>query len=255
MRITQVSAHYRDARTALRHLHPSGGWSLFLWELKKEDIHGPGHESNEVSESHFIPSWIWTVQAPPNPPDLPASALPSHAMPSGSITQDAQNHADYTSPNVDRAEISEQEIEAYVMVDWAKAHEHAKRFEEEVELCVEEMRRTLIFFSWSTEEWEQCANRCASCDKPPSDEVLQGLQAYALHQSALFREMAKVFVSNWYTCLEPKGLGAEWLAQYSNIITVKTGWNKIPSIIPPNLTQMDVEPDDASLSDPDEPSE
>ena len=122
-------------------------------------------------------------------------------------------------------------------------------------MCVEEMRRTLLFFSWSAEEWERRANRHAAGDKPPSDQVLQGLQAYAFCQSALFQEMIKAFVNDWCACLEPKGLGTEWLAQYSNVVTIKRGWSKIPSIIPPNLTQIDAKPDNTPVLDPDEPSE
>ena len=57
----------------------------------------------------------------------------------------------------EKGEVSEKEIEEYMLVDWAKAHERAKRFEEEVELCVEEMRRTLLFFSWKASEWERRA--------------------------------------------------------------------------------------------------
>ena len=68
----------------------------------------------------------------------------------------------------------------------------------------------------------------------------------------MFQELIKIFVSDWFAALEPKGLGAEWLAQYSDIIVVRKGWNRIPSIIPPTPTQPDAEPDDAVLSDLDE---
>ena len=62
-RISQISARYRDTLTALHHLHPSGVWRSFFQDLRKEDIHGPGREIHETSESRFIPSWIWTVRA------------------------------------------------------------------------------------------------------------------------------------------------------------------------------------------------
>lgn len=247
-RITQVSARYRDARTALRHLHPSGGWTSFLRELKKEDISGPREEENMVSKSRpsksqFIPSWIWLVQAPPTHPDLPGSVIPSSPPQPGAP-------ASHLAPS--SAAAPEKEVENYMMVDWAKAQERAKRFEEEVELCVEEMRRTLLFFSWSAAEWEQRAEYRASADNPPPEDVLQGLRAYALRRSAMFREMIKVFVTDWSACLRPKGLGTEWLAQYSDFVAVKSGWNRIPSIIPLHLVQPDAEPDDAALSDLDD---
>ena len=147
--------------------------------------------------------------------------------------------------------VSEQEIEKYMMVDWAKAHERAKRFEEEVELCVEEMRRTLIFFSWNAAEWEKRA-QLDTIGKRPSDDIIQGLRAYALHRSAMYQDLIKVFVSDWYPYLKPKDLGAEWLAQYLPLITVWKAWNKIPSIIPISLVQPGVETVDETLSDLDE---
>ena len=258
VRIAQVCARYRDAYTALRRLHPSGGWRSFFQEMKKDDIRGPGRELDEFSESRFIPSWIWTRQAPLNPPDLPGTTQAASAG-TDHIDHNSPKHgATFLSPTppnftpMGNTEISEREIEVYVMGDWAKAHERAKRFEEEVELCMEEMRRTLLFFSWSAAEWEQRAQLGDLNGRPLSGDVVQGLQAYALRRSAMFRELIKVFVSDWYTCLEPKGLGAEWLAQYSDVIAARKGWNKIPSIIPPTPAQPDAEPDDAVLSDIDE---
>ena len=66
-----------------------------------------------------------------------------------------------------------------MLVNWARAQERAKHFEEEVELCVEEMRQTLSFFSWSTSEWDKRAKERANSKNLPSDNVLQGLRAYA----------------------------------------------------------------------------
>lgn len=247
-RIAQVSARYRDTRTALRRLHPSGGWVPFLQELKKDDIQGPSPEGDNSSQSRFIPSWIWTLRAPSDPPDFPAFGSP---LPNAPPNQTAPS----STPNltaatlVDDAELTEGEIESYVLIDWAKAQERAKRYEEEVELCTEEMRRTLLFFLWSATEWERRAEHRASSGKRPPNDVFQGLRAYSLRRSAMYREMVKVFVSDWSASLKPKGLGLGWLAQYSSLITIKRGWNRVPSIIP---IQPDAEPEDAVLSDLDE---
>ena len=57
VRIAQVSARYRDARTALLRLHPSGAWTSFLKELTNADVRGPGPEDGD-SQSRFTPTWI-----------------------------------------------------------------------------------------------------------------------------------------------------------------------------------------------------
>lgn len=249
VRVAQVSARYRDARTALLRLHPSGGWAKFFLELKKEDVRGPAREEDDPSESRFIPSWIWTLRAPQTPPDLPGSP------PSTTTTDLAQTSPPINgsaSNSVNSINVSTEEVEEYMLVDWARAQERAKRFEEEVELCAEEMRRTLSFFSWSASEWDKRAEERANSKNPPSDNVLQGLRAYAHRRSAMFRDMIKVFVNDWHSSLQPKGLGGEWLARYSTLITPQRGRNTIPSIIP--LIPEDNFKDDI-LSDQDEPLE
>ena len=154
-RICQISACYHDALTALCCLHPSGGWIQFFQELKKEDIHRPGCEINKTSELQFIPSWIWRVQLPPNPPDLPGSSL--FLPPPPTISPDQTLPSPLPPPPGDtpmyNSEVSQEELESYMMVGWAKALKHAKCFEEEVELSVEEMQRTLLFFLWRAAEW------------------------------------------------------------------------------------------------------
>ena len=254
VRITQVCSRYRNARTALLRLHPSGGWTAFFKELKKEDIRGPGREEVENSESHYIPSWIWMLRAPSSPPDLPGPLSPSATAPC-----DTAPTLPITMSPVDNSEdneVSAQEVEDGLLVDWAKAHERAKRFEEEVELCVEEMRRTLVFFSWKASEWEERARNCsqprAPSNKPPSDHVIQGLQAYAHRQSAMFSQLIRVFVSDWHNCLAPKGLGTKWLAGYSSLIVPRNGRSTIPSIIPSTLERGEGEGNGDILSDQDE---
>ena len=144
--------------------------------------------------------------------------------------------------------VGDEEIEEYVWVDWAKAQERAKRFEEEITLTLEDMRRTLAFFGWKAEEWEQHAELRANAPNKPTGEVMQGLQAYAHRQSGMYRALIKSFVSTWHDCLHLKGLGSSWLPGYKDIIVPQKRWNKIPSIIPTlsDETAPDSDPGDVS---------
>ena len=116
---------------------------------------------------------------------------------------------------------------------------------------MEEMRRTLLFFSWKASEWERLAEERANSDKPPPEAVLQGLRAYAHCQAAMYREMVKVFVSDWDSCLCPRGLASDWLPGYLDVIIPRKGWNRIPCIIPPISKQPEAEADPGMLSDED----
>ena len=121
-----------------------------------------------------MPSWIWAIRAPPTPPGLPTSSNDSQAP--STLATDSSPSSD-TPDGLDN--IKDEEVEEYVRLDWAKAQECAKRFEEEIELTVEDMRRTLVFFAWKAEEWDQLAESRANAPNKPTDEVIQGLRAYA----------------------------------------------------------------------------
>ena len=242
-RTSRVAACYRDARVALLRLHPTGAWKRYIQELKREDTQGPCEQDTESQGVNFTPSWIWTLRAPPTPPEFPTPDNDPHN--SGVITTALTSLATHDLPD----DIGDEEIEEYVRVDWAKAQERAKRFEEEIALTTEDMRRTLAFFAWKAEEWERLAESRANAPNKPTDKVIQGLQAYAYRQSSMYRALTKSFVSTWYDCLHPKGLGSSWLPGYADMVVPQKRWNKIPSIIPAD--EIDLENNLEDISDQD----
>jgi len=65
--------------------------------------------------------------------------------------------------------------------------------------------------------------------------------------------MLKVFVNDWHSCLQPRGLGTNWLSGYSDLIVLRSAaWNRIPSIIPPIPGKPEAEVDPSMLSDQDD---
>ena len=147
-RISRVAARYRDARVALLRLHPNGVWKNYLLELKQDDSEGPFEQDTQLQGTKFVPSWIWTLRTPSTPPGLPTSSINVHAL--GTLTTDSIPSS-VASKGLD--DIGDEEVEEYVRVDWAKAQERAKRFKEEIALTVEDMGRTLAFFTWK--HWGQ----------------------------------------------------------------------------------------------------
>ena len=83
------------------------------------------------------------------------------------------------------AGINNPDLQDVMRVEWCKAIARADQFWEEVELVVEEMKRTLLFFKWTVNHWEQLGDNHVG--EPTMD---------------------------WYECLETKSLRSGWLSEY-----------------------------------------
>jgi hypothetical protein len=80
-------------------------------------------------------------------------------------------------------------------VEWAKAKARADRWEEEVVLLNEEMRRILEFCNRKAAWWE---NKIQQQESEQMDEPLaDGLRAYAHQQAALEREISTKWAHKW----------------------------------------------------------
>lgn len=79
-------------------------------------------------------------------------------------------------------------------VDWAKAKSRADRWEEEVRLLDEEMRRVLVYNNWKAEWWRSQVGFRDDIDEPTKE----GLQAYAEEHAMLAIRQAGYFGAKWY---------------------------------------------------------
>ncbi|KAJ7065916.1 hypothetical protein B0H15DRAFT_926024 [Mycena belliarum] len=91
---------------------------------------------------------------------------------------------------------NEEELHDAVRVEWSKAKARRDRWEEEVMLLREEMKRVLRFLQWRSLWWE--TKRGARCGGMRA-ELQMGLDAYAARQAALHREIARKFKTAWDT--------------------------------------------------------
>ncbi|KAG1767726.1 hypothetical protein EV702DRAFT_1050261 [Suillus placidus] len=78
-------------------------------------------------------------------------------------------------------------------VEWCKARARAHRWEEEVELLHEEMRRVIAFLDWHARWWDMQGSQCTF----NSLHAREGALAYAQCQADLRRTMAVHFKSMW----------------------------------------------------------
>lgn len=88
------------------------------------------------------------------------------------------------------AEDSEAVREA-TRIEWSKAYARKTRWEEEVVLLEEEMRRVLVLLEYEANVWEKRGPRRAI------DDITRGQRAYGHHQAAIRRRMAQKFVRLW----------------------------------------------------------
>ena len=174
VRIDRSIQRYRVARNALLSLDPCGDWTKLYPPLSDHDNRGPGKEPEEIpgSDGKWAPSWIWTS----------------------------------TTSTVSRDEVNKD-----MRVEWAQSVARADRWEEEVTLLQEEMRRVVQFLEWRSSDWLAKADIRADSVSPA---VQAGLSAYAKEQSALFHNLAVRFCQYWRSSLIKLSLSHNWATTF-----------------------------------------
>ncbi|KAJ7847056.1 hypothetical protein B0H13DRAFT_2362609 [Mycena leptocephala] len=89
---------------------------------------------------------------------------------------------------------NEEEVHESVRIQWSKAKARKERWEEEVELLREEMKRVLRFLRWRALWWE---GRRGARREGVTPALRAGLEAYAARQAALARQVARRFKTAW----------------------------------------------------------
>ena len=92
-----------------------------------------------------------------------------------------------------------------VRVEWAKARARSERWNEEVNIITEEMRRVLRYLGWRAEHWQGLAEFDADLD--PAGRA--GVRAYALRQANLVRRLRAAFRATWSSGSAKSVLGGD----------------------------------------------
>ncbi|KAJ7466765.1 hypothetical protein B0H11DRAFT_1921662 [Mycena galericulata] len=93
------------------------------------------------------------------------------------------------SPDDEGAEAA---LHESVRVEWSRAKARKIRWEEEVTLLREEMRRVLRYLDWQARCWDERA-----LTPRGSEELQAGLRGYAARQSRMHRELGAFFRKRW----------------------------------------------------------
>ena len=184
LRTQRCAGRYRAARDALVTLDPDGSWQSHLQVLKDNDIRGPGKDEDGVGNGRYTPSWIWLVPRIHSEPDIGTS---------------------------------EQVLDDNLQVEWSKSQARMQRWEEEVILVQEEMRRVITYHEWRAEWWRSQVARRTDAD----DTSLQGIAAYAEKQAHLSEQLAQRCAEFWLPALKEKGISPAWEERFSvtNVVT------------------------------------
>ena len=169
-RIDKCARRYRVARDALLSLDPCGDWQNLYPILTNDNNRGPGKEPEEMSSSdgQYVPSWLWRSATTAVSPD---------------------------------------EVNEDMRTEWAQCMARADRWEEEVLLLQEEMRRVVQFLEWRSTDWFAKVGTRAGAVTPM---VHAGLSAYANKQGSVFHNLAIQFSRHWHSALTTLSLPHAW---------------------------------------------
>lgn len=99
-----------------------------------------------------------------------------------------------------------------LQVEWAKSRARTRRWDEEVELVVEEMRRVLCYMDWRSQYWQSLVSKREVLDST----VREGIAAYASKQVYIAQMMAHRFSKQWLPVLEGNSIAPDWPVHYTS---------------------------------------
>lgn len=101
-------------------------------------------------------------------------------------------------------------------VEWAKSLARAERWEEEIILLREEMRRILVFLDYQGQWWREQGSLRTERD----DVLSSGLRGYAEKQATIRRRLANEFASIWLGGVSDCKLArpVTWPAHYLDVV-------------------------------------
>jgi hypothetical protein len=133
---------------------------------------------DQLGEGHRTPGWIWK-------------------MPSWNSNQATNNPHD-------------DPFNSTVQIEWAKTKARVERWQEEVHLIKEEMRRAIVDMEWRAQEWINRANARPNV----SPDLHQGLIAYAYKQADIQTEFANSFAKKWVPVLKLHDMDHSFASKY-----------------------------------------
>lgn len=103
-----------------------------------------------------------------------------------------------------------------MQVEWSKARARMQRWNEELLIEQEEMRRAKVYLKWKEAWWHERSSLQVHGD----GTVLSGVLGYAHKQGAICSRMAEKFAVHWLPHLREKGIKPVWEVDYGHLLRV-----------------------------------
>ena len=186
-KVDQSAERYRVAYNALLTLDPKGEWQKSLRQLKDEDVRAPGRRDEESEGYREVP-WIWRRCVPENV----SSPEQSGPKPMNDEELDGCEHT------------GQYYLIQLIFIciglrsEWVKSKARVDRWNEEIQLVKEEMRRILAFLEWKAVWWTEEGGRNLGVRA----DIADGIRAYAAKQASINRALAWFFKTRWEDAFE-----------------------------------------------------
>jgi hypothetical protein len=121
-------------------------------------------------------------------------------------------------------------------IEWCKARARAYRWQEEVQLLVEEMSRVTTFYQWQQKRWLERILEYSQTNVSltHSSQIGEGVKAYAYRQADVSRRMRELCESTW------KDVPNLLLQARNRIDEVQCAWDKIPEWVRKHVEEKDL---------------
>ncbi|KAJ6495718.1 hypothetical protein C8R47DRAFT_974024 [Mycena vitilis] len=181
-RANATAARYRRAREALTALKGPGYAPQFR-ELKQEDMTLDGEVADEdvVARKKLAMAGAGKKGRMPRHIDGSSKKVLSWIWTAAGMT---------LSSDDTKAQAA---LHESVRVEWSRAQARKIRWEEEVALIREEMRRVLRYLDWQVRWWKERQETST----PMAEELRAGLRAYAVEQAIMHQQIADFFRTRW----------------------------------------------------------
>ena len=110
--------------------------------------------------------------------------------------------------------IGEDEFNETMRVEWSKVRARMRRWDEELLIIQEEMRRAIVYQQWKAAWW---CERSSLRDHPDAT-ILSGVSGYAHKQAAISLRLAERCAVHWLPHLKGKGITPTWASEFEHLV-------------------------------------
>ncbi|KAJ7318568.1 hypothetical protein DFH08DRAFT_1036369 [Mycena albidolilacea] len=182
LKIHRAKVRYRYVRNTLKRLKGDGPWERELQVLEDKDVRALNKRAEEEEQRQAVHNYEDVAEE---------GGVAAYGV---VVLGEGRRTLLWIWYSARPEEPTEAELVEALRVEWCKAYARMQRWQEDVVLVEEEMRRTIEYGYWSAREWERRADGRAGS---VNDELLEELTAYAREQQQREVKTSKTITEKW----------------------------------------------------------